>query len=453
MHILTLALVGLTSASWAPKHLQKHFNCPFAKVWLEHGPEKASDILGMPAHKDVSDEPQLPRCTLAEGFAAGAHQHANSVGYDTNCSGSPGQESPYMFPMHFGFHGEETTLPYDTNVPTLVKKTQKWYNFKKMLKRSDSIDAVPRTPNDLTTVLHRHSMMWIMYWKDGADFRNVSQVKYCMYIDMGNIGLMRPDFFLDARPYDAKDIQTQYLGKQHLYHYGKPRLVKQWRKRDFVNTTFTISIDEHASDDRIHYPLMMNIPGELAGPDVINQLHRHKILSEEDEHVYYLDEEYIANGGVCHNPFNQTSYVCKVCLHKYDTLNDGDGVDFEELPDSWICPVCGAPKSSYEKKGTDYVVAVDALGSAKPPSPIPSALELDVNAWRDIEYTFSPYWEPGSRPDPQPTVYMCDVCAHEYNADTDGAGAAFEDLPDDWVCPVCSQPKSHYHPKDSVAMI
>ena len=33
----------------------------------------------------------------------------------------------------------------------------------------------------------------------------------------------------------------------------------------------------------------------------------------------------------------------------YDPVKDGNGTAFEDLPDSWACPVCGAPKSAYTK--------------------------------------------------------------------------------------------------------
>jgi len=41
--------------------------------------------------------------------------------------------------------------------------------------------------------------------------------------------------------------------------------------------------------------------------------------------------------------------------------------------------------------------------------------------------------------------WVCSVCDHEYIANDDGAGSGFEDLPDDWKCPVCDQPKSVYN--------
>lgn len=40
-------------------------------------------------------------------------------------------------------------------------------------------------------------------------------------------------------------------------------------------------------------------------------------------------------------------WVCSVCAHVYDPEKDGNGVAFEDLPDTWKCPICGAPKSAY----------------------------------------------------------------------------------------------------------
>ena len=49
-------------------------------------------------------------------------------------------------------------------------------------------------------------------------------------------------------------------------------------------------------------------------------------------------------------------YVCALCGYIYDpSLGDPDeaiepGTLFEELPDSWICPVCGATKENFSRK-------------------------------------------------------------------------------------------------------
>jgi rubredoxin len=48
-------------------------------------------------------------------------------------------------------------------------------------------------------------------------------------------------------------------------------------------------------------------------------------------------------------------YICGICGYEYDPAQgdpDGDipaGTSFENLPDDWACPVCGAPKSEFKK--------------------------------------------------------------------------------------------------------
>ncbi len=47
-------------------------------------------------------------------------------------------------------------------------------------------------------------------------------------------------------------------------------------------------------------------------------------------------------------------------------------------------------------------------------------------------------------------AYVCDVCGWVYDpavGDPDNgvpAGTAFEDVPDDWVCPVCGADKTEF---------
>jgi flavin reductase (DIM6/NTAB) family NADH-FMN oxidoreductase RutF/rubredoxin len=48
-------------------------------------------------------------------------------------------------------------------------------------------------------------------------------------------------------------------------------------------------------------------------------------------------------------------YKCMICGYVYDPeIGDPDsgikpGTSFEELPDSWVCPICGATKDQFEK--------------------------------------------------------------------------------------------------------
>lgn len=39
-------------------------------------------------------------------------------------------------------------------------------------------------------------------------------------------------------------------------------------------------------------------------------------------------------------------YRCKICGHIYD--EEKEGIKFEDLPDDWVCPLCGVPKSLFE---------------------------------------------------------------------------------------------------------
>ena len=48
-----------------------------------------------------------------------------------------------------------------------------------------------------------------------------------------------------------------------------------------------------------------------------------------------------------------TKYECDVCGYIYDPA-EGDsmggvdaGTSFDKIPEDWVCPVCGAPKSQF----------------------------------------------------------------------------------------------------------
>ena len=40
-------------------------------------------------------------------------------------------------------------------------------------------------------------------------------------------------------------------------------------------------------------------------------------------------------------------YICTVCQYEYDPA-EHDGVAFENLPDDWVCPICGVGKDQFE---------------------------------------------------------------------------------------------------------
>ena len=49
-------------------------------------------------------------------------------------------------------------------------------------------------------------------------------------------------------------------------------------------------------------------------------------------------------------------YICTICEYVYDP-EQGDpengiepGTAFEDLPDDWVCPLCGVGKDEFEKR-------------------------------------------------------------------------------------------------------
>ncbi len=55
------------------------------------------------------------------------------------------------------------------------------------------------------------------------------------------------------------------------------------------------------------------------------------------------------------NKSNMAKWMCSVCGYVYDPA-EGDpeggiaaGTTFEELPDGWLCPVCGAAKDAFQQ--------------------------------------------------------------------------------------------------------
>jgi rubredoxin len=55
-------------------------------------------------------------------------------------------------------------------------------------------------------------------------------------------------------------------------------------------------------------------------------------------------------------------YVCTVCGFVYDEANGipeagiAPGTKWDALPDDWVCPLCGAEKSDFEKQGSSATV-------------------------------------------------------------------------------------------------
>ena len=96
--------------------------------------------------------------------------------------------------------------------------------------------------------------------------------------------------------------------------------------------------------------------GELVGADVIKEgepityayYHQVKRGTTPKTAPSYIEEKKEAKP-------KMAKYECTVCGYIYDPeLGDPDGgiepgTPFEEIPDDWVCPVCGAAKSEFER--------------------------------------------------------------------------------------------------------
>ncbi|WP_321505125.1 rubredoxin [uncultured Methanoregula sp.] len=99
-------------------------------------------------------------------------------------------------------------------------------------------------------------------------------------------------------------------------------------------------------------------------------------------------------------------YRCRLCGYIYSPLRGEPhngipvGTEFDDLPDSYVCPVCGQ-----QGKGR-------------------------IGKWGFEEW--------------RPTRYLCSMCNYVYDEKRGEPhrgikpGTKFEDLPDDYTCPVCA---------------
>jgi rubredoxin len=99
-------------------------------------------------------------------------------------------------------------------------------------------------------------------------------------------------------------------------------------------------------------------------------------------------------------------YKCRFCNYVYSPLrgepHNGipEGTEFDDLPDTYVCPVCG-----YQGKGK-------------------------IGTWGFEEW--------------KPTKYICSMCGYIYDEARGEPhhgikpGTKFDDLPDDYRCPVCA---------------
>lgn len=237
------------------------------------------------------DTTPKPKCTIAPGPMGAAHQHAMGEGYPSDCPDAPARKSPYQIPTKWKADHFMISLPFDQTQTGYTSTGTVYYDFDKNYKRADTFKTtgdIPfgfngpiedRTGIKYSTMLHRRDKMYfINYYDDGRPTK-------CTYLDM-IVGNIRPDWYMDGR---GSATSVQFLGNQHIYHDGKPILVKQWRKQDFADMYFTMSVMSDESNDGVHWPIQLNVPGEGFGPDGLQSYYNHSLLSDDDDDIFFPD--------------------------------------------------------------------------------------------------------------------------------------------------------------------
>lgn len=389
-------------ATWSQGEFKKEGVCA---ADAEGAPASGGPPAGAGATKAA---PMNAVCGIAPGPVGAAHMGGMSPGYKVDCEGTAAEKSPWMWPLKWQAHVHSRNYKFGSDVPQYEGKAINYYMLDKNWKRMDSYystgtlraigvqpcearqDAVAgesasmnecgTTTHRNMTMLHRQNKMWFIEYAD--DFKTINK---CTVMDLSIIGNVRPDWYMDDRG-DSTDVQ--YIGNEHVFHNGVPRLVKKWRKMDFANQYFTMSMQAIPGEDGVHWPLLLNVPGEGFGDDGLQYYHDHKLLTEADESLFLLDEAHVAAGGVCEELAADGSGPPTHLEHIPSNL-EKEKVSWKKVvwtgSPVWTPPKPGAATSSVQQVGKG--VGVQACwDDATSMMGLEATFEMDEEAWTSISW-------------------------------------------------------------------
>ena len=117
------------------------------------------------------------------------------------------------------------------------------------------------------------------------------------------------------------------------------------------------------------------------------------------------------------------------------------GTLFSDIPEEWRCPICGGTKKCFRP--------LMGPGSTKadcelPVETDPAKLTVAAAAAKITDQKETDFMQ----------KYVCEVCGYVYDpaeGDPDNGvaqGTSFDDLPDDWTCPICGADKDSFVVED-----
>ena len=102
------------------------------------------------------------------------------------------------------------------------------------------------------------------------------------------------------------------------------------------------------------------------------------------------------------------------------------GTAFKDIPDEWRCPVCGATKAAFKPLAGPGSVLAENMASATENKSETTTKDSTMKKYR------------------------CLICGYVYDPEegdpANGVkpGTAWEDVPEDWICPVCGADKEEF---------
>ena len=161
------------------------------------------------------------QCLMAPEAMGAAHMAAYSSGWSFSCPNTPGQESPYMWPLSWSADYERHSMETGNDDVVFNSKGKVYYMLDRNFKRSDATsesgfegtigmgpcpdgeyamlgDGCLRNSTTLSTMIHKGSLVYFLAWKEGTEPGETgpSKIEYCRVTDLqivGNLSIQRQD--------------------------------------------------------------------------------------------------------------------------------------------------------------------------------------------------------------------------------------------------------------------